>query len=1184
MRNLFTTLKSVVALAIVASMTLAASCSYDDTAIKNRVTKVEKDLTALTERVTALEQNINAEIPTLEDLLAGKLVITEVTTDADGNTVLKLSDGSTVTVLADNETEPLQYRVNADGVLEVSADGENWIALSVAPECVIAEAAVNEDGTVTIKLADGSEFTIAKADVVEFNTTRGQLYVKPGQTKEIIFTINDAVADVNVMNQPLGWKAEVALAAADENEGGDDVDPGTGILAAGGTEFALKITAPSQKLLDEAIAETKGYITVHFNSEGGACKVGKIAVEVAYITLDVDKAGNITVESTWVDEYLYSSWMGEELVQEFNNYYMAIMPIEYYVEDLASIYNASWWEFNVPCVGGWINNFFYNVNEEYNTQDKVQYQEGVNEKWIFKATVEEVLGQLDWSGEFTYEGNSFMVIVIPTDPQTYGSLMIDQAIAVPFKQLNVNVEVIETTWNKAYLNATLRGANAYQFNIENKDELMRQIENGWYDSLEGFYTDYIYYWQNYGSSFGSHRITSDVVAENIEFNELINTGEEYPYLYELAPNTTYIVGLLAEEDGKTEYAYEDIKIIEFTTKDVTPAAEAFEYTITRDDEQTDYFRIFANVTVPETAVAVYSRWYDELPVTDEDIKADLITYGWVKNNFSEGYTYELNTTVNAAGDEKILGIMIVDAEGNYSIGQQTLSSQKVVVNENVTLTIQNVEFLTEPNGGVANITLGGLEGVEFTKIQAYVCATDGNSYYIRSEEQLQDIAYGTDYLYVQYDTNPFKVTRTGDYKYQATEGKTYIVAVAAQLADGTVTNVVYEEIEFAAPKAEPIVFTSAAAEDAYSQYYGDYKKLTLSNDTMTVVFGVRNGGYSYLPETTYGNYWDDTSAVYSLMDTYTCWTWDDVFTANNAVPTMVVSLNEEGKYKLDITVEYYDGSVAAVEAVFEGDIEGIGYENGGDDTIETIELTSAVATSAGSSNIGGTGYNLTFSDGNGTEIVYMVQTLGNTYLKEGEWNGNYSWNEEGYINSATWTNVNTAWPYSMTVAVVDGAYDINLEVVDYYGAGQPTLTAHYAGQIEGFTLPGAGGENEEIVTENLTFELSTIDGYTSTAAAAYCDIRLVDTNGKNYVQIEANDPSLYTHSYTIDNITHYNNGTLYYSNTYVVYSGNPTEENVKMNSGTIDVTVDGDNCTIVIDAVLADGKAFSGTYTGAKPF
>ena len=94
MRKIFANLKSVVALAVVAAMTLSVSCMYDDTALTKRVDKVEKDLAALTEKVNGL----NGQEVTLDSLLAGKLVITGVTTNAAGDTVVSLSNGESFTV------------------------------------------------------------------------------------------------------------------------------------------------------------------------------------------------------------------------------------------------------------------------------------------------------------------------------------------------------------------------------------------------------------------------------------------------------------------------------------------------------------------------------------------------------------------------------------------------------------------------------------------------------------------------------------------------------------------------------------------------------------------------------------------------------------------------------------------------------------------------------------------------------------------------------------------------------------------------------------------------------------------------------------------------------------------------------------------------------------------------------
>ena len=224
MRKIFTSLKSVVSAVVIAAMAFSVSCSYDDTAINQRVDKVEKDLAALTERVGALESKLQTEVDALEALINGKVVIVDVIAGEDGTTVIKLSDGKTITVVneckyvacehecipcdhectpcdcdnlkyrvvdgvlevsADGETwipvnpeenpcdcDNLLYRV-IDGVLEVSADGETWVAINgVAADQVVVDVVLNEDGTATIKLATGEQFTTIKAELIECEAAR----------------------------------------------------------------------------------------------------------------------------------------------------------------------------------------------------------------------------------------------------------------------------------------------------------------------------------------------------------------------------------------------------------------------------------------------------------------------------------------------------------------------------------------------------------------------------------------------------------------------------------------------------------------------------------------------------------------------------------------------------------------------------------------------------------------------------------------------------------------------------------------------------------------------------------------------------------------------------------------------------------------------------------------------------
>ena len=873
MRKIFTTLKSVVALAIIASMTLAASCSYDDSALNKRVDKVEKDLAALTERVAALEKRLGEEVEALTALINGKVVVTEVTKDAEGNTVINLSNGEKVTVLAGCDCEPstpcecdpLEYRV-VDGVLEVSADGENWIAVKVAPECVVAEVVVNDDNTVTITLANGEEFTVVKAELIEFESTRAQAYVKAGQTKEIPFTVNDAVVDINIMNQPLGWKATVEAAVAEEEtpegdevetpEGDENVEPDMGILAAGGANFVLKVTAPASDFVASGHADKEGFVSVHFNTASGACKVAKLQVNLAEITLDVDKAGNVTVTNTLVDSYIYSDWWGNsELITEFNNYYLAVMPLDYYTEDLESIYNASWGEFNVPCAGGWINNIYMNLNDR---NPMTVYEEGVTESWTVVATVEEIIDYLDWYGDLTYEGESFMVLVIPTDVENGSKLLLDQALAAPFKQLNVTVveNEDEREFNNVYFNAKLRGGLAYHLYPVAVAEIEEYIAQEHYASIEEFFEQAMqqYVAQPNWSSFG-FKVSEDLVAENIALMDLLGYTLDYEPYFATAPNTEYVMAIFTEQDGKTEYTGEDLKYVYFSTADIVEAATPAEYTIEYNDQRT-YTNIGVDVTVPEDTAVAYTRWYEEEQVELDVLKADLIENGYDRTDFEMGYTFSTSTDAEKPAEARYLGLLIVNGDGEYTLVQEEYTSKDAVYNE-ATLAIDKVEF---PGDGTALVYFSGIEGLEIDYIHFYSSDVANTSTYYKNltEEELANISYSDDWLYRTANDNSNPVVIPSDVTWKTFEaGKTYKFALGVAFTDGTVSNCAYLEVECALPEG---AFTPVRAEydmkfetcgNNDSEYYvkvyneaGDYAELICHCDLNTDFEDTVSGSYN----------------------------------------------------------------------------------------------------------------------------------------------------------------------------------------------------------------------------------------------------------------------------------------------------------------------------------------------------
>lgn len=429
MRKIFANLKSVVALAVVAAMTLSVSCMYDDTALTKRVDKVEKDLAALTEKVNGL----NGQEVTLEGLLAGNAVVVSVEKNEAGDTVVTLSNGKSFTVLA--ECEGLQYRTE-NGVLEISADGETWVAVTANASCLVQEVVTNADGTVTIVFADGTEFTSAVAELIECAATRAQVYVLPEETKAVPFTINDAVEDINVMNQPNGWKASVEAAET---------------RAAGGTDYVLNITGPAK---GNVYADKEGVVSVHFNTAAGACKVLNVAVNLAELTLTVDKAGNIHIENSIAESEVY----GDEVWTDFAPIQIGVITKPCYDAFLAGTLDMSAAAENGDIV--------YTAWGFSNVVDLQYYEEGVCEKAIYDLTVADV-GNMFYPKYQFVPGNEYVIFLYTEDSVDMASgymfPVLETAIVAEYKSVLVDVVIVEdsVSWNGATLNMSFSGFTNY---------------------------------------------------------------------------------------------------------------------------------------------------------------------------------------------------------------------------------------------------------------------------------------------------------------------------------------------------------------------------------------------------------------------------------------------------------------------------------------------------------------------------------------------------------------------------------------------------------------------------------------------------------------------------------------------------------------------------------------------------
>ena len=480
MRKIFTSLKTIVAATLVAAMSLSVSCSYDDTGIKNEIENVKADLAALAERVAALENKLNSEVDALKALINEQVVVVDVVTDANGDQTIKLSDGSEITVLApvgcDHVCDVLQYRV-IDGVLEVSADGQNWIAVKVAPEQVVANIVLNEDGTATITLANGEEFTVVKAELIECEAARTGVYVVAGGSRDVAFAVNDAVVDINVMNQPFGWSATVEEAVAGEENGGD---AGIMPLAAGGKNYVLKIYGPAPTLAEAA---TEGIVSVHFNTAAGACKVLKVNVQLAQITLSVDNSGNVTLtnsvaESRGVDE------LGNPMF-DFADFHIGIVDAADYATYGDKVF--------VDTFDDWTYEYSANVATTMRTTgfqnviDLQFYEDGVCEKEVYTFTVDQ-LASCFWP-KYTFELGKEYIIFVTTDSEVVSYVehpILTNAAKANYKRVNVEAKLLEETitWNDATCEFNFAGYNYYVVGWTPVSDLQDLINNGMATDLD----------------------------------------------------------------------------------------------------------------------------------------------------------------------------------------------------------------------------------------------------------------------------------------------------------------------------------------------------------------------------------------------------------------------------------------------------------------------------------------------------------------------------------------------------------------------------------------------------------------------------------------------------------------------------------------------------------------------------
>ncbi|MBO5856600.1 MAG: hypothetical protein J6Q62_08085 [Alistipes sp.] len=821
MRKIFTSLKTIVAATLVAAMTLSVSCSYDDTGIKNEIKDVKAELAALQERVAALENKLNSEVDALKALIDGQVVVVDIIDNADGSQTIKLSDGEEITVLpaCDHECTPcdcpdaLQYRV-VDGVLEVSADGENWIAVQAAPECVVAGVVVNEDGTVTITLATGEEINVGdKAELIECEAARTGVFVPAGGVRDVAFAVNDAVVDINVMNQPFGWSATVEEATAPEagDQGGVDPMP----LAAGGKNYVLKIYGPDAAL---AQAAKEGVVSVHFNTAAGACKVLKVNVELAQLTIAVDNSGNITLtnsvaESRGVDE------LGNPMF-DFVDFHIGIVAAEDYAtygdRVFAETFDDWTYEYTANVASTMRTTGFQNV------VDLQWYEDGVCEEEVYTLTVDQ-LANAFWP-KYTFELGKEYIIFVTTESEMVSYVeqpILTNAAKASYKRVNVEAKLLEETitWNDATCEFNFAGYNYYVVGWTPVSDLQDIINIGMATDLDSALSAMIsaYGVLSAGAIVGDMNATvklSELAAVSLTgWAPMLNSDTEYVFFVYPFNATTEMELYTHTFVPENLFNYGT-----FRTKALVQGSfdAAAEFELVSHEEK----NIEVNATFGEEVVSVIYNWYEESFMDPEEAAAAILGDVYYSEfvTFGEGEHTVAASKFEYYGlpDPVYLGVLAINANGEYVYVEKSFSKSDAPV---------------EPEPEPSEVTYGSAEAtgdIYYSDYYVNLHGSDGSrvvlNFYGISEYNTFFIPVGTydfggwagavytgGYSRVEYSDGTRDNINGGTVAVAEVDGK-YRIEVNAYIGDAnTAFTAVYEGAisglilpsEYVAPEPEP---------------------------------------------------------------------------------------------------------------------------------------------------------------------------------------------------------------------------------------------------------------------------------------------------------------------------------------------------------------------------------------------
>ena len=773
------------------------SC-YDDSALNDRLDKVEGDIADLDQRLKDLETRLNNELQALQTLLEGKIAalqgqvdglvtVKSCTAKTDGTYEITLSDGSKFTVYPEYEQDltgvvttttidgVLYWAIYEDGkpVVVTDAEGNPVPVVGVTPQVDVDPATGNVyvtfDGEEWINIGNTKPCVFSEAEVVYTDNYTDEeeaqgwgeetpMYVTitlpDGNT--ITVTIDGAASFMFASNygglistqfvNP-GKTATIPVAATNITDWVKEVPAGwvikenTQYLAEYG-QAEFYVTAPSAEAIASGAAVAEGNLKVLAVAEGGKTVTASVTLTTkAFKTIQAGK-GNLTVDmNSGVMGYL----VGISPVSEYNPDAIIeeLRPVVEYVADPNDWMDFGWspWyvdENDTPLD----DNYFDGSIEDYPIADlktSVEFVEG--EQYVIW-----VIALDQWTDEVTWASG-----------WTLGSIQ-----TTNYLNAFVNLETTLLAFNDIQISAEFKGIDMFYGGFsekysdgDNRADIVAEINN-------------------YGMYYSPVEVSS-------EWENGIYTGDPNTLVdgYQtIQPGTTYYLYILPYVEGKTKYTVSDLYYYEWTTEELIAGSSI---TVTAGEPVLDYKKVSVPLTAEDAVYMYYYFVQPEMVPTIADKQAYLLNNGYM----SAGAAVTANKTGLNPGQTTTLLAMAVDQYGAYGeVFQQDFAAKEMTyAAATVTAELQGTPSQT----GLVKISCDAEVDTYYYWYKAADHFTWGDSYYGTTVETASAYIALTPNSYYMNKVAAAELPAEGVEMTSLTVGSPCYFVVSAKLADGTYT-------------------------------------------------------------------------------------------------------------------------------------------------------------------------------------------------------------------------------------------------------------------------------------------------------------------------------------------------------------------------------------------------------------